>query len=103
MMARLPPWFESLDPDIAEMLADYLMSEEALDVIVPKLDAMSIAMFVPYDRRFTGRMNEFVEEHTSECIRVAYQAMIEGFSVLIEELRSTRDKSEIAEKMEEEE
>lgn len=103
MMARLPPWFESLDPDTADMLSKYLMSEEALDAICPKMDVMSVAMCSPFNQRFSGTMRVFVDDHMHECIMVAREAMMAAFYTIIDELRCTRYKSEMAKKMEKEE
>lgn len=103
MRARLPPWFESLDPDTADMLSKYLKSGEALDAICPRLDAMSVQMCSPLDQRFSGTMREFVDDHMYECIIVAREAMMAAFYTIVDELRCTRHHSEMAKKMEKEE
>lgn len=99
-----PRWFKSLDPEVAEAMADYLESEEALDVITDLLE-MEAACMVTFNNPFNGRTRKFVEEHPKECAGVIKRAAVMSYFAITNQLRFTKvmAKAEAEKKQKEEE
>ena len=79
-------WFEGLDPKVAETVADYLESKEALDVITCVLDA-SARGTLSFDNPFSPRTRALVEEYPEECTEIIMKSEIQAYFALIGELR----------------
>lgn len=79
-------WFEGLDPKVAETVADYLESKEALDVITCVLDA-SAKGTLSFDNPFSSRTRELVEAYPEECTEIVMKSAVQAYFSLIGELR----------------
>ena len=79
-------WFEGLDPKVAETVADYLESEEALDVITSIMDACARGT-LSFNNPFSSKTRELVEEYPEECAEIVIKSAVQAYFSLIGELR----------------